>query len=74
MRCWQPFFSLVLPRAQLTLSHQPLLPIQRAFDSILRGISLERKQTNNRIAASTGAIDPRIGEEFHRLPYAEFMF
>ena len=63
-----------LARAQLALAHQPFLPIQRAFNSVLRCISLERKQTNNRIAASTGAIDPRIGEEFHRLPYAEFMF
>lgn len=86
MRCWPPSFrnrlakkfaghqSLELPYAQLTLTHQPFLPIHRAFNSVLRRISLEREQTNNRITASTGAIDPRIREELHRLAYAEFMF
>jgi hypothetical protein len=47
--------------------------VGRVFDPILRRASLEREQSDDRVTASARPVDARIGKEFDRLTYAEFV-
>jgi len=62
-----------LSRTYLALSDHPLVPVRRALDPVLRRVSFQREQTDDRIATSAQTIDTRIGRELDCLPDAEFV-
>jgi hypothetical protein len=69
-----PQFSLSLvPAGEFTLENNSFLAVRVILDSILRGIAVQRQQTDNGVATSTSVINAPARGKVHRLTDAEFM-
>ena len=66
-------FSAKLSQAKFVFANHALVPIGLVFNPILGGITVHRKQADDRISTSRLVIDAPIGEEFHRLADLEFV-
>lgn len=60
-------------RVQLGFADHSLVSVDGVLDAVLWRAGLERKQADDRVAASAGPIDARIRHELDSLADAEFV-
>jgi hypothetical protein len=68
------FRSAELSRTKLAFADHPLVSVYIVLDTVLRTIALSKKETDNFVAAFGRLVDATVGEKFHCLANAVFVF